>query len=208
MPKSVSFGNRILIVKGEGKEAGVAVFYPLSVAWTDVDDLLFDVALDLDLDEAEQRLVVTRFEVRSRSGGPAVTSTALRSIPFGPLRDAAVAAGSSPVTAGDDGSAAIRSFPGFQRDQLEREALHMATARRESGPTAKLTDEHLQTVAALYRQAIVDGKPTRSTIEKQFTPRPSPSTVARWVQEARRRVDPKTGAPFLRPATGTRAGEA
>lgn len=81
--------------------------------------------------------------------------------------------------------------------------MQPAAARQAAGllerkrPKRYLTPEHLAEVAAVYREAVVTGKPVLAVKEKWGT---SPGTARRWVQEAR-------AAGFLRPAKPRRAGE-
>lgn len=208
MTKKTSLGNRILLVRGQGGADGIAVRYPLEVSWTDVEDIPFDVTIRLDAGPTQDRLEVRGLDVRARDGGPAVTSAALRALPFGLIRDAAISAASVPIERNAEGDAFISGLPGIlRRTAADPSAVRMAATRRTAGPGARLPDEHLARVATIYRQAIANRKPTRAAILKEMGPA-GPSTAARWVQEARLRTDPNTGKPFLGAATGTRAGEA
>lgn len=213
MAKEVSVGDRVLLVRGGDSESdglGIAVFFPLTVSWTDVEDLPFDVTIGLDAGPTDNHLEVRSLEVRARDGGAAITSTALRALPFGRIRDAAIRAGSVPIDRNTEGVPMITGLPGLPRRSLDRSALRAATARKEAtpgaGPGARLSDEHLARVARIYRQAVADRKPTRAAIQQEMGPA-ALGTVARWVHEARRREDPATGEPFLGPARGRRAGE-
>lgn len=75
------------------------------------------------------------------------------------------------------------------------ECAEVETRRRRK----RLTDETLQLVAEVYRDAHNSGEPPTSAVAEHF--HKSHSTAARWVQQARERS-------FLGKANGTRGGEA
>lgn len=68
-----------------------------------------------------------------------------------------------------------------------------------------ITDDRLRDAARLYREAVSQGSPPRRYIAESFGR--AEGTVATWIGLARKRIDPSTGEPFLRPAIGTRVGE-
>ena len=73
------------------------------------------------------------------------------------------------------------------------------------GRRTTITDDLLREVAAMYREAVAAGFAPRPYIAERM--HRSTSTVATWVQHARRRIDPLTGRPFLGPARSRQAGE-
>lgn len=85
----------------------------------------------------------------------------------------------------------------------ERLATKEAVTKVRKRPRRKVTDELLREVAEVYR-ANVDDRPAQAVRERFGMPT---STAALYVQRARQRTDPKTGAPFLGAAIKGKAGE-
>jgi len=135
---------------------------------TVVDDDLEGWEVEVDVVPQGGRLAVQEVRVRQRTGGPAVTTQALRSVPVAHLARRARAAALTRVTASQSTSWNVHGpEPG--------------SWRTHNGPT----DAVLTELAEVYRRALsVGAPPKRAVIEALGVPT---STAGRWIALARDR---------------------
>ena len=175
---------------------------PADGVWTHGENE-YDYELVYELDK-NGRVAPLEFRVRGIGGAP-ITAAAIRAFPFGtkatehrPSREAVI---SGIVDRQDHGWAAFdegwetvpRDRPPYIAAQQLREALSASTEtppRRGGRP--RLTDEKLQEVAEVYRDAWLQGSSSPvQAVNEHFDRRDDMrwaySTVRKWVQAARQR---------------------
>lgn len=145
--------------------------------------------------------VCTRLEVEPQTRGGRVMRSDLQQLPVSRLvTNAAVLAASSPMAGRPEkvpGKPGITKVVPLTADEAEQttELLH----RREPRRGLPITDEHLDEVAKVYRDALGAGaRPTKAVMAAFHAKRP---TASKWVRAARDRG-------FLGPAIPGKAGEA
>lgn len=164
-----------------------------------VKDPRYPVRLDIAVEDGLPRVVsIGRIEGPVRLGrkyldrGPALTSKHLRLPLDSVLRELAVAVarvwGRSDY---DDGETWV-PVRGAPEHRLRLEALLIRIEKPQLGRGARVSDEFLQGVAAIYRAALESGRHPTQAVYTSLNAAPkvgpiSRTTAGRWVAEARRR---------------------
>jgi hypothetical protein len=163
--------------------------YGLPLRWTsrlEREDLPYVVELDFATNPGtgpECRAV--RF--LSREGGEPISARRVGDIRIGECMQIAITGAAAREEHGPGGM--VTYTPGAA-DLTEQATL----ARPRTRPTdRRISDEHLQAVASIYRAHLESGRPTQAVADELFA---TYSTAARWVMEARKR-------DFLPPAKRT-----
>lgn len=139
----------------------------------DAEWLAYRVELELEAG-AESTIRCVGLTLSARDGGKAVTAREMRTVPLGECIQLATSAALRPAERTED-ALTIHFRP------TDATAAWQAASR---GPQRRVTDELLQEVADIYLAA--EHKPTNA-VRWQHSRRPSYSTAARWVMEARKR---------------------
>jgi hypothetical protein len=144
------------------------------------DDLGLGMDCDIEVDDYG-RPHCKRFEVRALGDGE-VTGAMLRQIPVAEWVGKSLAAIAFEVHPPDAKDERVRLTPGVPPAEVTGFRENMRRPRRGS----PLTDEHLQQVADLYRDALARRlpNPTETIADDMHAAR---STAARWVALARQR---------------------
>lgn len=137
---------------------------------TVIDDDLEGYQVEIDVVPQEGRLVAREVRVRQRSGGPVVTTQALRAVPVAHLARRARDAALTRVTASRSSSWAVRAPVGESGEW-----------RTHTGPT----DAVLTELAEVYRRALAAGDPPKRAVVEAL--RVPTSTAGRWIALARDR---------------------
>ncbi len=166
------------LVVDSSPRGGIAFGLPTVVTVADLDGCDFDVTLELDAVDPDERLGITRLEVRAREGGPVVTAQALRTIPFGKLADLAARHAAQVFEYAPDGSRQTRFPPRRRPDSDEVKAA----VRRLRGPTGSRT-----TPAEMARiKAAVEGAEQRGRVRAVMALGYSKSAAQRHLRAGRK----------------------
>jgi hypothetical protein len=152
--------------------------------------------IDVEIEGGQPRCV----GIRRRPGGPSLTGELIREVPITGFIRAAAYALAVERAGKHEGADVWRHILG----RAAREEFEDGLRPPRRGK--RVTDEFLEEVTAVYRAALLAGKPPTRAVAESFTA--SGGTPGRWVQQARRRGQ-ETGdfERFLGSAEGTKAGE-
>ncbi len=156
------------------------------------------VHLEIAVDGRGVRCASVRLEARQ---GEAITARALRDVPLKEcVRLATATIARRGHTHAEGGTFRIE----LASPDDPAEPLTLASKR----PHRRVKDEWLREAARIYLAAKAVEEPPTRAVEQQHSQCPiTYKTAARWVELARRRIDPNTGKQFLTPASITPSKE-
>jgi hypothetical protein len=191
-------GQRALLLKRRGvRGAGAAVWYPSRATFPPTEETPYEITVTVAIAPDDDRLDVREITVRAAPDGPRVDGQSLRTVPLAAMRDQIIRAASVEATSGPDGRP-LFAHPGFWPGSVPGDDATLRMASAQPGSRHELSDEHLAEVAAVYREAVAQGKRTTATVADHFCT--SQTTARRWVSMARQRK-------LLGKAIGRKAGE-
>jgi hypothetical protein len=160
-----------------------------------VEDDKLPYRIELEIKVVDRHPTCTKLTLAQRGDGPPVSSRELRSARLTAYLAIAATQAAWRVVPLGTGSVAVEQPAIGEEIVVQRVEIEPPRQGRH-----RLSDDHLREVARLYRDALAEGKRApREAIKAQIPA--STATIARWVQEARRKG-------FLGEATPRRAGEA
>lgn len=148
------------------------------------------IHIDVAVGERGVRCAAVRIEARD---GEAITSRDLRDVPLKECLRLATAVMSKRGHAG-------RADGVYRIDLRSPDDPSVPLTLASRRPHRRIADDWLREVADLYTRAEAVGEPPTRAVEWKHSQRPiAYKTAARWVEMARRRIDPLTGRMFLAP---------